>query len=174
MQADITVAYVNYPKPGKKRGSVKDTNNVVYGAFADTLSQLKQGGVYRIEYSEDDFNNQKWKTIRGVQMLQAPPPQAQGSQQPNRGGGNTYRETSAKDSERMYVTALARAFIQSGQIAANVKAVVDLTNALREAYRQTYGGATQPAAPAQQPVQQQQRLPVGQQYDADLDDHIPF
>lgn len=163
--AEITVAYINQPKAGKKRGTIKGTDNVLYGVFQDKLGSFMIGGTYSITYEESEFQGSMYKTIKSVQLLKAPGSSAT-APRPSTGGSNTYRETSAVDAERMFVTALARAFIQAGHIQPERESVIRLTNALRDAWNQTYGAAAAAKAPA--------RAPVGQQPDDEMSDSIPF
>ena len=56
--AEITVQYVNQPKPGKKWGAIKDTNGVSYWGPPAALSAYQPGGTYTIQFNtnEEGFN----------------------------------------------------------------------------------------------------------------------
>lgn len=82
--AEITVAYVNPPKPGKKSGSVKSTDGVSYWGPPAALAQYDVGETYMIQYetNEAGFNNlvtAKSHTPKQGMDPQAPPPRTQSS-----------------------------------------------------------------------------------------------
>jgi hypothetical protein len=57
--AVVTVKYLNPPKEGKTRGSIKGTNNEFFGVDAAKLSMFTIGMTYDIRYSE----NGEWRTV---------------------------------------------------------------------------------------------------------------
>ena len=48
----MTVKYVNPPKAGKQRGSIKGTDDQILGVFADKMHLFEPGSTYEIEYTE--------------------------------------------------------------------------------------------------------------------------
>lgn len=136
----IQVKFVNPPKAGKKKGSIKDSNDNIYGAFPNILSQFTAGAAYEVTYSEEDWNGATWKTIKSVKKVaDAPAGNGPGP------SSSTYRETSSKDAERMWVTAVVRAGIQGGQIQFNDEALTMAVNDARKAWRNTFGKSDAPA-----------------------------
>lgn len=67
-RATVTVEYVNMPKPGKKKGSIKTKELEYIGAWPEELANFKEGGTYDIEYSDSDF---KGKTYHNLEALLA-------------------------------------------------------------------------------------------------------
>jgi hypothetical protein len=59
--ADITVKYVNPPRPGKKMGSIKTTGDEYYNVWPDKLGLFNAGQNYNIEY---DVNDQGFKSFK--------------------------------------------------------------------------------------------------------------
>ena len=49
---DVNISFVNPPKPGKKMGSIKTKDNVLYWVYADKLAQFSPG-MHTIEYTDD-------------------------------------------------------------------------------------------------------------------------
>jgi hypothetical protein len=66
----MTVRYVNPPKPGKQRGSIKGTDDQILGVFADKLHLFESGATYEIEYSETVSNGVTYRNVKS-----ATPPQ---------------------------------------------------------------------------------------------------
>jgi len=154
--ATVTVAYVNPPKPGKKMGSIKDTNDEYYGVYPEKLSLFQKGGTYEIDYLvQGDFKKVRDVKPAGGMALS-------GGTTQNGNGGN-YRPTSPVDAERMYVCSLVNAGIQAGRIDFTEGAIEAATNAARNAWRNTFGAVTPLNTPAP-PVRGR----------SDMDDDIPF
>lgn len=71
MQATVTVKFVNQPKDGKKKGSIKTMDGQTYGVWADKLNQFQQGKTYELEYESEEWqgktylNAKKWKEVAG-------------------------------------------------------------------------------------------------------------
>lgn len=63
-QTEITVRYINEPKPGKKMGSIKDTNDNYYGVWPDKLHTYEVGKTYSIAYDEDHSNGRTFRNIK--------------------------------------------------------------------------------------------------------------
>lgn len=65
--ADLTVKYVNQPKPGKHNGSVKDEAGQFYLCPPTMLSQFAPGMRCKIEYkAETGRDGTEWRTIQKV------------------------------------------------------------------------------------------------------------
>jgi hypothetical protein len=61
MTMQITVAFVNPPKEGKKNGSVKVGDR--YYSYDPKKFTFAKGGTYDIEYKEDDYNGKTYYFI---------------------------------------------------------------------------------------------------------------
>lgn len=125
----VTVQYVNAPKPGKKMGSIKTADGRYIGCWPDKLVRFQQGGTYTIKTeTQGDFT--KVVDVVGNDA----PTQQQAPQQRSVG-----RPTDDATAERIYVCGVVNAAISSG-LEVTTGTLVGITNAAREAYRQTFGG----------------------------------
>ena len=168
--ATVTVAFVNQPKPGKKRGSIKSTDNVYYQVNPAMLSSFAQGGQYEIVYETQEFNGMSFHVVQSAKQTVAPPPKAAN-------GSNTYRETSAKDAKRMWETAVMRAFIQQGQVQLSEEAILEAARSIRGAANKIFDAPKpapaepqEPPAPPPKPTASSTTTPAR----GDMDDEIPF
>ena len=136
--ATITVKWVNQPKPGKKKGSIKTADDQIFGVWADKLGNFQQNGIYDIEYDTEDWNGQTYKTIKSAALKgQASRPMGRGPMAP--------RETSMKDAERMFVCSLINAAIQAGKVEFTGASLETAVNGLRRVWANTFGAAEVPS-----------------------------
>lgn len=152
--ATINVKYVNQPGPGKKNGTIKTPEGVMYLVPPHMLKQFTPGGRYDIQYSEHPFNGKNYMTVTHIVPVgNAPAPS---------GGGGSYGRTDDATAERIFVCGALNAAIQAGQVTVND--VAPAVRNLRAAWAVTFGGKVTPtqAASTQTP-------PRG-----DMDDEIPF
>jgi hypothetical protein len=126
-QARITVKYVNAVKPGKKNGSIKGTDEDIYGVPPHMLANFQQGATYTIDYSERVFNGQTYKTVTTSQMVSAAP--TEGS------GGGKYAPVGDATAERIFVCGALNAHISSGQAEISAAYIGNVVNILREVWR---------------------------------------
>ena len=82
--ATVTVRYVNDPKPGKKMGSIKSTDDVYYGAWPNQLRQFESGQTYDIEYEELGSGFKKFVRFQDEGQRQEPT-KANGARRPGSG-----------------------------------------------------------------------------------------
>ncbi len=107
----IQVQYVNPPKPGKKKGTIKTIDGKLFGVWANALNGFKPKETYAVEYAEEEWQGQTYRTITKATL------QANGTAGSSlRSSRNTYRETSPGDAERMFVCSLLNAAIGSGKL----------------------------------------------------------
>ena len=59
----IQVQYVNPPNPGGKKGSIKTTDGKLFGVWANKLSEFKPNETYAVEYTEEEWRGQTYRTI---------------------------------------------------------------------------------------------------------------
>jgi hypothetical protein len=100
----VTVQFVNDPKPGGKKGSIKTTDGAYYGVWADKLHEFKPGGVYEVEYDESQFQGKTYRNIntsKGVKLIQEAAPKTNGAAGPVHSNNNNFRNP-----EQMFVEAL--------------------------------------------------------------------
>lgn len=140
MQETITVQYVNPPKPGKKKGSVKSVAGKTYGVWPDKLDLFQPGGTYVVEVEQNEFNGQ---TYYGVKRVIGGPPAggSNGTAAPATEPMGARRQTDDATAERIYVCGIVNAavpgLLDKGSL--NGVALVKLTNEARQAWRQTFG-----------------------------------
>jgi hypothetical protein len=130
----ITVKYVNQPKAGKKKGTIKSADGQMFGVWANQLSEFTPDMIYEIEYSEEAWNGQTYRTIsKATPKATAPASNGNGAKY------NTYRETSPTDAERMFVCSLLNAAISAGKLPLTRDSIIDAVNNTRAAWMNTFG-----------------------------------
>jgi hypothetical protein len=130
----ITVKYVNPPKAGKKKGTIKSADGQMFGVWADKLNEFTPDMIYEIEYSEEAWNGQTYRTISKA-TPKTPAPASNG----NGAKYNSYRETSPTDAERMFVCSLLNAAISAGKLQLSAESLVAAIKTTRAAWTQTFG-----------------------------------
>ena len=64
-EIEITCQYVNFPKPGKRLGSIKTSEGEYYGVEPGLLRIFQQGEVCVVEYTESPkHGGGTWKNIK--------------------------------------------------------------------------------------------------------------
>ncbi len=65
--AEITVQYVNYPREGKTRGSIKSSEGMAFWGRTDMLKQFQVGEVCKVEFftNEQGFHQLQKKIWNG-------------------------------------------------------------------------------------------------------------
>jgi hypothetical protein len=97
-------------------------------------------GVYDIEYDEETAQDGKvWKTIKSAVPKGSAPASVSGGYSGPRRSGNTYRETSQRDAERMFVCSLLNAAIAAGRIELTQSDLVQAVETLRDTWDATFG-----------------------------------
>ena len=87
----IQVQYVNPPKPGKKKGTIKTIDGKLFGVWANALNGFKPKETYAVEYAEEEWQGQTYRTITKATL------QANGTAGSSlRSSRNTYRETKSR------------------------------------------------------------------------------
>ena len=159
--ATVEVKYVNPPKSGKQYGSIKDADNNIWPVKKDRIGDFEPNNQYELAYTEADNG---FKNIIGVKLVQPEPvlprgefakiePQgrngatlmARSAQQPapqtkpQANANGYYRPTAPRDSERMFVCAIAGHWIDTGRLDMTEEAMIGLVNSLRNVYAATFG-----------------------------------
>lgn len=142
LTATIKVSFINQVKPGKKKGSIKTADDVLYGCWPDKLALFTPGSTYEITYDEQTFNGAIYKDIKSAKLIQAAPAVGGGNGAATSGGYGTYRETSATDAQRMFVTAIVKAAVQAGTVTLSAESLTHAVQEARLAWDQTFGAAT--------------------------------
>lgn len=123
--AEVTIQYVNDPKPGKKMGSIKTAELGYFGVFPNMLRQFSTNEVCRLEYETNgDFKKVTKKLASAVR-------------EPTK---NIRPRSDPAESEQIFAVALAKEFIARGDVTCDTEQLVKLINVCRQTYRQTFGG----------------------------------
>jgi hypothetical protein len=131
----MTVKYVNPPKAGKQRGSIKGTDDQILGVFADKLSLFEPGSTYEIEYTETVSSGVTYRNVKSASAVAAAPAASSASAPAH----NTYRETSANDAKRMFVCANLSALIRAGEVKNDKASLWNATQLLCSLWDHTFG-----------------------------------
>jgi hypothetical protein len=184
----MTIAYINPPKPGKQRGSIKGTDGRFLGCFADKFHLFEIGQTYDVEYNEVPMNGTILKTVKSATLIEPepqpapqPPPVRRTAASPASASGrtvvgeaspaaappaspstagNTYRETCPKDAERMFVCSTLNAFIQAGKVHLEPEQLAAATTMLRRLWQYAFNGNGGILAATAAPQQRQERRVV--------------
>ena len=141
--ATVKVQYVNMPKEGKKKGSIKDTEGDYYGVWADKLHDFQAGETYEITFRE----NNGYRDVVAVKRAPTKPAEERpytvvetaNPRPATAHASQYYRPTSPKDARRMWLCSQMNALISSRQCPISVEAIAEATRILMEAYDQTIG-----------------------------------
>ena len=138
-EIEITVQHVNWPKEGKKLGSIKSSEGIYYGADPGMLTKFRQGEVATIEYSETPKRDGDgtWKNIK--RKISSLPPVVGNAKSTPVGRGEMRQRTHPVDSEQMFIGC----FINAGWFSKeqSTSDMVADVNQLRDVYRLTFGGS---------------------------------
>lgn len=117
--AQITVLYVNPPKPGKKKGTIKTDTLGLIGCWPNQLAWFQRGQVYTIDYEDDGQYKNVKKVVgngNGAALQHAPQAQANPYAPPPR---NNYQGNPNKpDSKAIFLTGVVQQAMGSGQFKA--------------------------------------------------------
>jgi hypothetical protein len=131
--ATVHVRYVNQPGEGKKLGTIKDVDGVVYGVAPEKLSLFQPGHQYSVEYSEREWQGRTFRTITAVSN-------GSGVSIPLPARRPPFRETSPVDAERMFVCGLLNAAVAAGKVEPiSAASIIGCVQAARAAWRATFG-----------------------------------
>lgn len=151
--------------PAKTQGkpaTIKDADGISYGIWPDKAGIVQEGGRYEISFAKNVTGGVTYRNIQNIRAAEGPgpaPEQFTGGQQQNaarqpaspppahqaqpqgsgNGGGNYYRPTSPRDSERMFVCSTLNAYIQTGRVDPHRDHIAAIIIELRAAYAKTFG-----------------------------------
>ncbi len=127
----VTVKYCN-PATDSYKANIRDTEGRIFGC-KDKLDLFEVGKTYRIEYSEKSYNGKTYCNVQSATPILAadavPATTAKANGSGN--GGNAYRETCAKDAERMFVCATLVAMIRAGEVKNDKRQLWEAVNMLK-------------------------------------------
>ena len=135
-EAEITVQFINAAKPGKKMGSIKSSEGHYYGCPPNMLGQFSKGEVCTIEYdTAPKDGGGEWRTIKRKISTSAAAP-----------APNFRSQTSPKDSQQIFVTALLKEMVSATDTQASV---IAKGNFLKAAYQALFGTEAKQTTEAQ-------------------------
>ena len=146
MQVTGIVQYVNEPKPGKKKGSIKLDDGNYYGVWPDKLHLFTKGQRVTFDASESEYQGKTFYNFEG--MAQNQPEQPEQPAQPSRGGTKP---------EEMFIMSVVGRSMGSGKF--NIHDIPDLAQSAWNAWAMLYGGEIKPQV---------------KKMETDLNDDIPF
>lgn len=145
--AQITVLYVNPPKPGKRKGTIKTDTLGLVGCWPNQLLWFQRGQVYTIEYEDDG----QYKNVKRVVPLETvanaaaignyanghgPSPQASRAETRRYPQGG---QQNKPDSKAIFLTGVVQQAMGSGQFKATdiVALTVNASTAWDQAMQQS-------------------------------------
>lgn len=158
--ANVTVAYVNPPKPGQKVGNIKTNTGEYYRVWNDKLQLFQQNGQYTIEYTDESYNGKAYKMFS--KMVGAVAVGSNGAA-PTQVGASATGATNFTKSEEMFVMGLIGRCIQGTGGLPDEDTLYNWVLACRGAWRAMAAPVRLQAAPQAQPLQHNE-----------LNDEIPF
>jgi hypothetical protein len=134
----MTVRYVNPPKLGKQRGSIKGIDDQILGVFADKMHLFEPGQTYEIEYTETASNGVTYRNVKSATAVATPPAVTEAAPA---AAYNRHRETSPTDAKRMFVCANLSALIRAGEVKNDKASLWNATQLLCSLWDHTFGEA---------------------------------
>lgn len=145
--AEITVAFCNPAKEGKKNATIKTTDNRLFFVPLDMYPQFTPKGRYKIEYKDSTLNGNTLSFVNKVEVAAAAPIAKHQAAK--------FGVDDDKIAERIFVSGILQRAVQACESPLNVpeEVLVENVNKLRSVWRKTFGNP---------------------QKDADMNDEIPY
>lgn len=126
--AAIQVAYVNAPKEGKTKGSIKTNEGKYYEVFPNQLGLFRPGAAYEIEFSERNWNGKVYRTVNKCRPQDRPAVVK----------SDTVSNTGASDSDQefQFVARVLSASIQACAVSYTREGLTDAVRMLRTVYHE--------------------------------------
>lgn len=170
----IVAKWINEPKPGKAKFSIKTPENDFYLATPAVAATMQQGGTYNVQYEVNHFNGTTYKTIKYAVPAATPRP----TQTTPLAAPRAAQASTQDTSEHIFVCGLLNGFARAGNLLPDPNSkdeLVAVAQMLRAAYREIWKAPAPAPQQARPPQQQQMPLPPqGQQHDPEMSDAIPF
>ena len=132
-QATVTAKYVNWPKDGKRFGSIKTPEGEMYWGEKPQLDRIAQGSTVTFEWEPQTWGEKPVKVIKLVHGTSQPTP-APANGQAAPAPRPMSNSAPVKDEEAIFVTGVVGRAMGSGQF--TTQDVKLLTLAAAEAYRE--------------------------------------
>lgn len=124
--AAIQVAYVNQPREGKTKGSIKTDQGIFYEVSPNQLGLFRPGATYEIEFSERNWNGKTYRTVNKCRP-QDKPAAVRSEPSPVAPGD---------DKEFEFVARVLSASIHACAVEYTQKGLADAARMLRNVYRE--------------------------------------
>lgn len=124
--AAIQVAYVNPPKEGKTKGSIKTDQGEFYEVFPNQLGLFRPGASYEIDYSERNWQGKVYRTVNKCRPQDKPAVV--------RSEGNS--TAPSNETEFEFVARVLSASIQACAVTYTREGLTDAVRMLRSVYRE--------------------------------------
>jgi hypothetical protein len=139
--AVIQVQNIYQADPGKKTGKVRDVTGADYRVKPADLAVMREGATYDVFFEDNNFNGQTYHMVKSVKAVGGGAAPAQNFV-PAKSNGNAssyYKETSARDAERMFVCSILNAGIQAGKVQFDSTHIKATVVGLRGVWQETFG-----------------------------------
>jgi hypothetical protein len=124
---EITVQYVNFPREGKKRGSIKTSEGQSYWCLPALLREFQVGEVCKIEFTTNDQGfHQLNKKIWNGQDKTLPPKQI------------ARPRMDPADARGAFITVILEAFVRAGKVPLNKDAIATAREEIGYGYDQSH------------------------------------
>lgn len=132
------------PAGDNKPGSIVGMDGSRLGAWPETIGLFEVGKTYEVEFTETTKNNRVFRNVKGAKLATSAPPRepfVSGLYRPNEvtsaplAGHHSF----SSDDERIFVVALLKSGLESGQVKFDKRALWEATQMLRGLHRFTFG-----------------------------------
>lgn len=132
------------PAGDNKPGSIVGMDGSRLGAWPETICLFEVGKTYEVEFTEAVKNNRTYRNVKGAKLATPAParePFVSGAYRSNEATSvpPAGHRLPSSDDERIFVVALLKSMIESGQIKNDKRALWEATQMLRGLYRFTFG-----------------------------------
>lgn len=125
--AAVKVAFVNQPKEGKTKGSIKTSEGEYYEVFPNQLGLFRPGASYEIDYSERNWNGKTYRTVNKCRPQDKPAVVRSDEQQASVAGNSEELE---------FVARVLSASIQACAVEYTQQGLAEAARMLRNVYRE--------------------------------------
>lgn len=124
--ATVCVAFVNQPKEGKNKGSIKTSEGEYYEVFPNQLGLFRPGASYEVDYSERNWNGKTYRTVNKCRPQDKP---AVVKSEPA-------QVAIGSDQEAEFVMRVLSASIQACAVSYTQQGLTEAARMLRNVYRE--------------------------------------
>lgn len=125
--AVVQVAFVNQPKQGKSKGSIKTNEGEFFEVWPNQLGLFRPGASYEIDFAERTWNGRVYRTVAKCRP-QDRPAVVRATEQDLAAGGN--------NEELEFVARVLSASIQACAVEYTQQGLAEAARMLRNVYRE--------------------------------------